>query len=123
MSVTLFHNPRCSKSRQALSLLEEKGIDLTITLYLETPPSVEDLRAILGKLGIGPRDILRKKEAAEYGLNDPTLDDDALIAGLCANPRAIERPIAIKGDKAVIYSYSFTQQTLIFLMSQIRRHK
>jgi len=100
MSVTIYHNPRCSKSRETLALIQEKGISPTIVEYLDTPPSADDLRAILRKLGMAPRDLLRKKEAKEVGLDDPGLDDDAVIAGMVANPRVIERPIVIKGEAA-----------------------
>jgi len=102
MSVVIYHNPRCSKSRQTLQLIEEKGVEPQIVEYLTNPPSIEDLKQIVSKLGIAPRQLLRKKEAAEYGLNDDSLSDDALIAGMVANPRAIERPIVVKGDKAVL---------------------
>ncbi len=99
---TIYHNPRCSKSRQTLALLEERGIEPEIIEYLVTPPSAEELRTILGLLGKSPRDILRKKEAHEAGLDDPALDDDALIAGMAANPIVIERPIVVNGDKAAL---------------------
>lgn len=100
MSVTIYHNPRCSKSRETLALIQDKGISPTVVEYLETPPSADDLRAILRKLGMAPRDLLRKKEAKDVGLDDPALDDDAVIAGMVANPRVIERPIVVKGDTA-----------------------
>ena len=80
MSVVIYHNPRCSKSRQTLQLIEEKGVEPQIVEYLTNPPSIEDLKQIVSKLGIAPRQLLRKKEAAEYGLNDDSLSDDALIA-------------------------------------------
>ncbi len=99
---TIYHNPRCSKSRQTLALLEERGIEPEIIEYLVTPPSAEELRNILGLLGKSPRDILRKKEAKEVGLDDPALDDDALIAGMTANPIVIERPIVVNGNKAAL---------------------
>ena len=100
MSVTIYHNPRCSKSRQTLALIEDKGITPEIVEYLDTPPTPVQLKEILGLLDMGPRDLMRKKEAKEAGLDDPSLSDDALIEGLCANPRAIERPIVIAGGKA-----------------------
>jgi len=101
MAVTMYHNPRCSKSRETLALLQDKGVSVTIVEYLDTPPSADDLRGLLRKLGMeSPRDLLRKKEAKEVGLDDPALDDDALIAGMVANPRVIERPIVVKGDAA-----------------------
>jgi len=102
MSVVIYHNPRCSKSRQTLQLLQDKGVEPEIVEYLTNPPSIEELKTILGQLGMAPRDLLRKKEAAEYGLNDKSLSDEAVIAGMVANPRAIERPIVIKDNKAVL---------------------
>lgn len=97
--VTIYHNPRCSKSRQTLELLQARGVTPTVVEYLKTPPSAAELKAILTKLGKGPRDIVRSKEAAEAGIAKD-LDGDALIAALSANPTAIERPIVVKGDKA-----------------------
>ncbi len=102
MAVVIYHNPRCSKSRQTLSLLEERGIDPQIVEYLQTPPTAEELRRILGLLSLRPRDLLRKKEAKEAGLDDPSLNDDALIAGMAANPIVIERPIVLAGGKAAL---------------------
>ncbi|WP_135081019.1 arsenate reductase (glutaredoxin) [Terasakiella sp. SH-1] len=102
MSVVIYHNPRCSKSRQTLQLIEEKGVEPEVILYLETPPAVEELKDIIAKLGISPRELLRKKEAKEAGLNDDSLSDDELIKGMIANPRTIERPIVVKEEKAVL---------------------
>ena len=102
MSVTIYHNPKCSKSRQTLGLLQEKGIDLDIVEYLTNPPSVAELKRVLGMLGKGPRDILRKKEAANAGLNDASLSDDDLIERMVANPIVIERPIVVTGNKAAL---------------------
>ncbi|MEL7490186.1 MAG: arsenate reductase (glutaredoxin) [Pseudomonadota bacterium] len=104
MSVTIYHNPRCSKSRATLALLEERGVDIAIVKYLETPPSVEDLKGILFALGLSPREVLRKDEAAykELGLADEAHSDDALIEAMAANPILIERPIVVRGGKAVI---------------------
>ncbi len=98
MAVTIYHNPRCSKSRQTLALLEEQGLRPSVIEYLKTPPDAATLRALLKKLGLGPRDILRQKEAREAGIAD--LDGDALIEALAAHPIAIERPIVVKGAKA-----------------------
>lgn len=100
MSVTIYHNPRCSKSRETLALIQDKGISPVVVEYLDTPPSAEELRALLRKLGKTPRELLRKKEAKEAGLDDPALDDDALIAGMIAHPRVIERPIVVNGERA-----------------------
>ena len=102
--VTLYHNPRCSKSREALNLLREQGQEPEVILYLETPPNAKTLKALLGKLGIGARDLLRKGEDAykELNLADEKLSEAALIKAMVENPKLIERPIAINGDKAVI---------------------
>jgi arsenate reductase len=102
--VTLYHNPRCSKSREALNLLREQGQEPEVVLYLETPPNAKTLKALLGKLGINARDLLRKGEDAykELNLADEKLSEAALIKTMVENPKLIERPIAINGDKAVI---------------------
>ena len=102
MTTTIYHNPRCGKSRQTLGLLRERGIEPEIVEYLVTPPSAEELKNILRLLGKSPRDIMRKKEAKEAGLDDPSLDDEALIAGMVANPIVIERPIVLNGGKAAL---------------------
>ena len=101
---TIYHNPRCSKSRQTLTLLEERGVDPEIILYLENPPSADEIKSVLGKLNARPRDIMRKKEAAyaANNLDDEALSDDALIAAMVDNPILIERPIVISGDGAAI---------------------
>ena len=98
MPVTIYHNPRCSKSRQTLALLEENGVVPQVVEYLKTPPDEATLRDLLQKLGLGPRDLLRRKEANEAGIAD--LDGDALIAAMAANPIVIERPIVVSGGKA-----------------------
>jgi arsenate reductase (glutaredoxin) len=104
MTVTIYHNPRCSKSRQTLALLEEHGLAPRIVDYQKTPPSAVELKAILKKLGLKPRDLLRQGESryAELGLKDRNLDDDALIALMVANPILIERPIVVSGNKAAL---------------------
>jgi len=102
MTVTLYHNPRCSKSRATLALLQENGVLPDIVEYLNEPPSAEDLKRILAMLGIKPRELMRSKEARGAGLDDPNLSDDALIAGMVANPIVIERPIVVSGGKARI---------------------
>ncbi|MCF7220573.1 arsenate reductase (glutaredoxin) [Marilutibacter chinensis] len=100
----LYHNPRCSKSRAALALLNERGIEPGIVAYLEQPPSIDELRALLARLGLGARELLRKGEAEyeELGLDDPALGDEALIAAMHMHPRLIERPILVVGERAVI---------------------
>jgi arsenate reductase (glutaredoxin) len=102
MNVTIYHNPRCSKSRAALALLQDKGVSPEIVEYLNAPPSADELKRILATLGMKPRELLRTKEAKEAGLDDPNLSDDALIAGMVANPIVIERPIVISGGEARI---------------------
>ncbi|TWE02198.1 arsenate reductase [Pseudomonas sp. AG1028] len=102
--LTLYHNPRCSKSRAALQLLEERDLQPTVVLYLDTPPSAAQLREVLNKLGMPARQLLRsgEDEYRELNLADSTLDEDALIETMVAHPRLIERPILIAGDRAVI---------------------
>ncbi|MBC7950527.1 MAG: arsenate reductase (glutaredoxin) [Rhodospirillaceae bacterium] len=100
--VIIYHNPRCSKSRETLKLIEDKGIAPVIVDYLKTPPSAAELTRILGLLGKGPHDILRKKEAAEAGVDAAALSDAQLIDAMVANPSAIERPIVVAGDKAAL---------------------
>lgn len=104
MSVTIYHNPRCSKSRQTVSMLEDKGISVDVIEYLKSPPDFETLQAVIKKLGLQPRQLLRKHEQAykEAGLDDQSLSDDAIIRAMVENPILIERPIVINGDKAAI---------------------
>jgi arsenate reductase (glutaredoxin) len=104
LRTTIYHNPRCSKSRQTLALLEERGIGPRVVDYLKTPPSAAELKTILKKLRLRPRDLMRKGEPlyAELGFKDRDLDDDALIALMVANPILIERPIVVSGGKAAI---------------------
>ncbi len=101
MTVQILHNPRCSKSRQTLALIEEKGITPQIIEYLKTPPSREELVDILAKLGMKPRDLMRKGEAdyKENNLGDESLSDDQLIDAMIAHPKLIERPIVLSGGK------------------------
>jgi len=100
----LYHNPRCSKSRQTLELLEEKGIQPRIIRYLDTPPDSDELRALLQMLDLPPRALLRTGEAeyAELGLADPAKTDDEIIAAMAAHPRLIERPVFVHRGRAVI---------------------
>lgn len=100
--VTIFHNPRCSKSRETLALLEARGISPEVVRYLETPPDADTLRDLLAKLGLGPRELLRTSEDAyrELGLADASLRDEQLIEAMCARPELIQRPIVIAGDRA-----------------------
>lgn len=102
--VIIYHNPRCSKSRQTLTLLQDKGIEPTVVEYLKETPSVTELKSVLKKLGISARDLLRTKEAdyKEQGLNNDALSDDQVIKAMISYPKLIERPIVINGDKARI---------------------
>lgn len=102
MSVTIYHNPRCSKSRQTLALIEEKGISPTIVEYLESPPSQATLKEIVSMLGVSPSEIIRKKEAKEEDVDVASLSDAALIKAMADTPRIIERPIVVSGKKAVM---------------------
>jgi arsenate reductase len=103
-AMTLYHNPRCSKSRSALQLLEDRGLTPTIVRYLETPLSAAQLQVLLGKLGISARQLLRtgEDEYKTLDLSDPQLTDAQLIAAMVSQPKLIERPILVVGDKAVV---------------------
>jgi arsenate reductase len=104
MSVKIYHNPRCGKSRQTLQLLKDRGIEPEVIEYLKTPPSAHELDDILQKLGMEPRELMRKKEA-EYkagGLDDASLDRQALITAMVNNPILIERPIVMANGKAAV---------------------
>lgn len=104
MSVEIYHNPRCSKSRQTLQLLKDHGVEPEVVEYLKTPPDRATLEQILDMLGIEPRDLMRKKEQ-EYkdnNLSDPNLTRDQLIDAMLAHPRLIERPIVINNGKAAL---------------------
>ncbi len=104
MRVKIYHNPRCGKSRQTLQLLQAQGLEPEVIEYLKTPPGAEELNDILQKLGMEPRELMRKKEAAykESGLDDQSLDRQALINGMVNNPILIERPIVIANNKAAV---------------------
>ena len=100
----IYHNPRCSKSRQALDLLRERGVEPEVVEYLKTPPDEATLTRLLKQLGLAPRELLRTKEPEykELGLNDPTIDDATLIRAMVAHPKLIERPIVVQGKRAVL---------------------
>lgn len=104
MSVTIYHNPRCSKSRAALQLLRERGVEPEIVEYLKTPPDAATVTALLRKLGMTARDVLRRGEAPyrELALGDPAKDENELVAAIVAHPVLLERPIAVRGAKAVL---------------------
>ena len=101
-AVTIYHNPRCSKSRQTLELLHERGIDPEIVEYLKSPPDEETLGNLLEKLGLAPGDLLRTKEDEyrELGLDAQKDDPATLIRAMVENPILIERPIVVKGEGA-----------------------
>jgi arsenate reductase len=104
MAVTIYHNPRCSKSRQTLQLLEDSKVEPVVVEYLKTPPSKSELKRILKMLQLKPRDLLRKNEPEykEQGLDNASLTDDQVIDIMLAHPKLIERPIVVKNDKAAI---------------------
>ncbi len=101
--LTIWHNPRCSKSREALKLLEEKGVEVEVFKYLDEEITKEDIKKLLDMLGAKPRDIMRTKESIykELGLKDVE-DDEKLIEAMAEHHKLIERPIVIKDGKAVI---------------------
>jgi len=102
-NIKIFHNPRCSKSRNALALLEEQGLEVEVVKYLDTPPTRAELTAILDMLGLSAKGLMRNKEDLykELGINE--IDDEEVLIGLMvANPKLIERPIVIKDGKAAI---------------------
>jgi arsenate reductase len=104
MQVKMYHNPRCSKSRQTLQLLQENGIEPDVVEYLKTPPDKNTLKKILKQLGLSPRDVMRRKEN-EYKdnhLDDPSLTDDQLIDAMLKHPKLIERPIVVTDKGAAI---------------------
>ena len=105
MTITIYHNNRCSKSRDTLALLKEKGIEPKIVAYLETPPDAATLRGLLKKLGLADARALMRKGEDEYkalNLAEPSLTQDALINAMVANPKLIERPIVANGNQAAL---------------------
>ena len=100
----LYHNPRCSKSREALALLQARGIQPVVVAYLDDPPSVSQLREVAARLGQPVRALLRpgESEFEALGLGDPALSDEALLVAMAAHPRLIERPIFVHRGRAVI---------------------
>ncbi len=102
--LTIWHNPRCSKSRQTLALLESRGLQFVIREYLKSPPSSDELRDVLALLGFTARELIRSKEALfkELELSDKALSEDELIQAMTENPKLIERPIVISGKRAAV---------------------
>lgn len=104
MAVTIYHNPRCSKSRETLALLQDQGISPVVIEYLQDPPDQQTLKSILDKLDIPARQLLRTKDAAylENGLDNEQLSSDQIIAAIVKNPILMERPIVLANGKAAI---------------------
>lgn len=104
MSVKIYHNPRCSKSRETLQLLKDRGIEPEIIEYLKTPPTAAELSDILNQLGLQPRELMRKKEKEykETGMDDESLSREDLIEGMVKTPKLIERPIVLANGKAAV---------------------
>ncbi len=104
MSIKIYHNPRCGKSRQTLQLLQERELTIEVIEYLKTPLSIDEIEHILQKLAMNPRDLMRKKEATykEQHLDNPDLDRRALINALITYPILIERPIVLANNQAAI---------------------
>ena len=103
MSTIIWHNPRCSKSRQTLALLQEHGIEPEVRLYLEAPPSFEELDEVINKLGIDPWELLRRGETTfkELSLGKDSATQ-AIIEAMCQHPILIERPVVIRGNSAAL---------------------
>lgn len=102
MSIVIWHNPRCSKSRQTLALLQENGVSPDIRLYLENPPTQAELARALDALGMVPSQLLRKGETEYKALGLKTASEDQCLAAMVAHPRLIERPIVLNGEKAAL---------------------
>ena len=104
MSITIYHNPKCSKSRQTLKLLEEQATGIDVIEYLKNPPTVKKLKEILSLLKFSPRDLMRKKEAEykDLGLYNSNLSDKDLIESMVKHPILIERPIVLANGKAAL---------------------
>lgn len=101
--ITIYHNPRCSKSRQTLKILEEKSSDIQVIEYLKEPPSEDQLKSILGKLGMKPQELVRKGEAIfKEKFKGKNMTDEEWVKSLVSYPKLIERPIVVKGNNAVI---------------------
>ena len=101
MSVIIYHNPRCSKSRQTLAILEEKNVDANVVEYLTAPPSKTELTKILVMLGLKASDVVRKKEAAAEGIDVSALSEATLIDQMVAHPIIIERPIVVNHNRSL----------------------
>jgi len=114
-SIRIYHNPECSKSRAALALLEENDVDPQIIYYMETPPSIDEIKSLLAKLDLKLLDIIRRSEddSNELGLDDETLSEEIILDLLQKHPQLLQRPIVVKGDNAIIASPPEDGLTLI----------
>ncbi|MGB5225316.1 MAG: arsenate reductase (glutaredoxin) [Arenicellales bacterium] len=115
MTVTVYHNPRCSKSRAAMEYLEEHGIEADVVKYMDSPPDANDIKELLSMLGMSPRELMRKHEKVfkDAGLDDPTFTDDELIEAMAQCPSLIERPIVVNNGKAVLARPPETVQDIL----------
>ncbi len=102
MSVTIYHNPRCSKSRATLELLRERGIKPVVIEYLKTPPTAAELHRLLGQLGLRAKDLIRTNEEEYEAIKDLDLDEGGLIAAMAKHPKLIQRPIVVANNRAAI---------------------
>ena len=102
MIVTIYHNPRCSKSLETLRLIEEKGIKPNIIEYLKQPPTIKELRQLLLKLGVAAPALARKKDAADKGVELKKLTDNEILKSISQYPSILQRPIIVVGEKAVL---------------------
>ena len=102
-NITIYHNPRCSKSRATMALLEERNVEPEVVLYLEQPPTSDQLRDLLARLGLSARELMRTKETlyGDLGLADVT-SEEALIEAMATHPQLIERPIVDNGERAAL---------------------
>ena len=102
MPVTIYHNPRCNTSRKTLAMLREKGVEPEIVEYLKTPYTAAQLKTLLSQLKLPAKALVRKKEAAEAGIDPATLSEEQLIAAMVKHPILVERPIVVSGTKAAL---------------------
>jgi len=102
MPVTIYHNPRCNTSRKTLALLRDKGIEPTVIEYLKTPYTAAQLKTLLGQLKLPAKAIVRKKEAAEAGVDPNKMSEDQLVAAMAKHPIIVERPIVVSGGRAAL---------------------
>jgi arsenate reductase len=102
MTIRIYHNPRCSKSRATLALLEERGIEPEIVRYLDDPPGADELRELLTLLGRSPRELARRGEEAWRSLELADADEETIFQAMVNHPKLIERPIVVNGDRAAL---------------------